>query len=136
MGRNPCCAYSARARQCQATRASIGVVLDALRQIDTHLVGQGSDPGNDVTKFVLLLGFAALADGLRQLTDFFGQPRNGGWNTARSIAIAVGSFDDNLKLRNIRDVTVEGRRSWSRASWLNSGRFLRSPVCCRRNGVR
>ena len=64
------------ARCSGAARTTARIASDGLVEIDPHLIGERRDPRQHVSELMHLLIDGALADGLSQLTNFLGEPRN------------------------------------------------------------
>jgi hypothetical protein len=84
-----------------ALRELLDVGVGHLFDRQAELVGQRRHPRQHVGQLGLLLLARALAHRLRQLADLLGQPRHGGRQATRRVALAVGAGHEALQLAEI-----------------------------------
>ena len=76
---------SAGAGEGVALGAAVGKAVDHGGEVDVELVRQRRHPGQHVTELVFDLGPGALADGLSEFTELFGEPCDGGCDATVSV---------------------------------------------------
>ena len=79
------------------------VAADGVVEVEAELVGQRCQPGQHVAQFVELLGRGALADGLGQLAQLFGQPGHGGRDAPLAVGRSVEALHQILHFPQLHD---------------------------------